>query len=256
MKLSTVILAKNEERHVGRAIESVEFSDEILVIDDLSIDQTAEIAREMGAMVYQRGLNDNFSQQRNFGLKKSRGEWILFIDADEYLSKELQEEIRKIIKEESKFSAYYIKRRDFMWGRELKYGELKRVRNSGLIRLVRKNSGKWTSPVHETFTASYPIGKLNFFLNHYPHQTIKEFLEEINFYSDLRAKELLNQHKKASLFEIIIYPTVKFKMNYFLNLGFLDGPAGFLYAFMMSFHSFLVRTKLYQYTRLSKKQQV
>lgn len=255
MKLSTVILAKNEEKQVGRAIESVEFSNEIIVIDDFSTDKTTEIAKEMGAAVYVKRLADNFSQQRNFGLQKSRGDWILFLDSDEFLSKELQAEIKKIINGATKYSAFYIKRRDYMWGSELKYGELRKIRNKGLIRLVKKNSGKWSAPVHETFVTTFPVGRLDSYLNHFPHQSVSDFLVEINFYSTLRAKELLQQGIKPSLWTIIFYPAGKFIFNYFLQLGFLDGPVGFLYSFMMSFHSFLVRAKLYQYVKLSTQRE-
>ncbi len=255
MKLSTVILAKNEEKQLGRAIETVEFSSEVIVIDDFSIDKTTEIAKEMGAIVYQRALNGDFSAQRNFGLKKSRGDWILFLDADEFLSKELQEEIREIINNATKYGAFYIKRRDHMWGSELKYGELRKLRNKGLIRLIKKNSGKWSAPVHETFLTFSTIGQLDSHINHFPHQSVRDFLEEINFYSSLRAKELFQLGIKPSLLAIVIFPTGKFLLNYFLRLGFLDGPAGFLYAFMMSFHSFLVRAKLYQYVKLSTQRE-
>ena len=252
MKLSIVVLAKNEQRNIIRAIESVEFSDEIIVIDDFSTDKTSEYAMEMGAVVHRKKLNNNFASQRNFGLQKSRGDWILFLDADEFLTKELQTEIKKLIKGKSKYSVYHIKRRDFMWGKELEYGEIKTVRKKGLIRLVKKGSGKWISPVHEVFVTTSPAGRLNNFINHYPHPTVKEFLDKINFYSTLRAKELFHLKKNVSLLEIIFFPTGKFLMNYFIKLGFLDGPAGFLYAFMMSFHSFLVRAKLYQYLKLDQ----
>ena len=89
------------------------------------------------------------------------------------------------------------------------------------------------------------IGKFENCINHYPHQTLKEFIEYINHYSSLRAEELYNQGKKVNVFEIVVWPLGKFVYNYFINLGFLDGPQGFVYAFMMSFHSFLARAKLY-----------
>lgn len=107
--------------------------------------------------------------------------------------------------------------------------------------------------MHEEFVCQGLVGRLESLLNHYPHPTVKDFLKEINYYSTLRAKELLEQRKSANIFSIIFYPLGKFVFTYFLKLGFLDGPAGFGYAFMMSFHSFLVRAKLYQYTKIDKK---
>ena len=146
--------------------------------------------------------------------------------------------------------AYYLKRRDFWWGRELIYGETSKIRQVGLIRLIRKNSGKWEGKVHEEFrikNSELKIKLLNNFINHYPHQNVKELLEEINFYSTLRAREMRGQGKNSNIFEIIFYPLLKFLLTYIVKLGFLDGSAGFAYAFFMSFHSFLVRAKLYRH---------
>lgn len=247
--LTAVILAKNEENNIKKAMESVNFCNEIILIDDNSTDNTIGIAKKYKTRVLKRALNNNFAAQRNFGLEKSRGDWILFIDADEQVTPDLRNEIQQVIENGGLYS-YYIKRRDYFWGRELRFGEVSRARNKGFIRLIKKNSGTWDSPVHEAFKTTLPTGRLRNYLEHYPHQTIKEFLQDINFYSTLRAKELLKTRKSIGLLETIFYPLIKFKVNYFLKLGFLDGPAGFVYAFMMSFHSFLVRAKLYQYLYL------
>jgi len=244
--ISAVILAKNEEKNIKRAIESVQFCKEITVVDDGSKDETAHIAEKFGAKVKKRSMTGDFAGQRNFAMKDTLCDWILFIDADEEVTSSLQ---KSCIEASNNFqkSAYYIKRRDFWWGKELRFGETQKARNKGIIRLVKKNSGSWMGNVHEIFYTAKSTGTLDGFLNHYPHPTVKEFLSDINTYSSLRAKELFNQGKKTNILEIIIYPFSKFFLNYFLCLGFLDGPAGFAYSFFMSFHSFLVRAKLYQY---------
>jgi len=95
MDLSAVILAKNEEENILQSIESVNFCDEIIVIDDYSKDKTTEIARNHGANVFRRRLNNDFASQRNFGLQKAKGEWVLFLDADERVSENLKKEILK-----------------------------------------------------------------------------------------------------------------------------------------------------------------
>lgn len=249
MKISAIILTRNEEKNIEKVINSLPFCDEVVVIDDFSQDKTVEIAEKLGAKVFKRKLGNNFSSQRNFGLEKSRGDWVLFIDADEELTKELAREIQETITKKQETSAYYIKRRDYWWGREMRFGEIRTVRDKGLIRLMRKNSGKWVNFVHEVFQTDGPVGKLNTYLNHYPHQTLAEFLQDINFYSTVRARELQKKGKQIGILEILSYPFGKFITNYFFKLGFLDGPAGFVYAFLMSFHSFLVRAKLYQYTK-------
>lgn len=246
LKISCVILTKNEEKNIKDCIESVKFCDEIIIIDDNSTDRTVEFAKKLGAIVYPRKLTD-FASQRNFGLKKAKGDRILFIDADERVSERLKKSISAFATHGMNDEAYYIKRRDFWWGRELKYGETQKVRNQGIIRLVRQNSGKWMGNVHEVFYTAKKIGTLEGFIDHYPHPILKEFIEDINTYSSLRAEELYNKGKSTNILEIMFMPPFKFILNYFIYLGFLDGAPGFAYAFLMSFHSFLVRAKLYQY---------
>lgn len=250
MKISAVVLTKNEEAHLATCLSSLSFCDEIILIDNNSIDKTVEIAKKHGVTVYTRALSGNFAAQRNFGLSKAKGDWILFIDADETVTEQLRESIQNALKNTGN-SAFYLKRRDFWWGRELKYGETSTVRTDGLVRLVRKDSGKWVGSVHETFQTSGPTSRLEGFIDHHPHPTVSEFIAEVNFYSTLRAKELKKQGKRAGLLQIVAYPKGKFIYTYFVKRGFLDGPAGFAYAFFMSFHSFLVRAKLYQYRTLS-----
>ena len=95
MKISAVILTKNEGKNLGECIRTLPFCEEIIVIDDYSFDKTVRIARGLGAKVFQRSLDGNFAAQRNFGLEKATNKWVLFIDADERVSHELKEEMEK-----------------------------------------------------------------------------------------------------------------------------------------------------------------
>src|SRR3990167_9967036 len=206
INISAVILTKNEEKNIERAIKSVKFCDEIVVVDYFASDDTVKKARKLGANIFQRRLKDDFAAQRNFALERVKGEWILFVDADEEISSELRNEILKLVQDDKGSTvAYYIKRRDFWWGRELRHGETKKIRQRGLIRLVQKNSGYWEGKVHEEFKTNSPVGLLESFLNHFPHPTVKDFINEVNFYSTLRAKELFEHGKNTNIFEIILY---------------------------------------------------
>ena len=242
-----MVLTKNEEKNIEKCLESISFCDEVIIVDDNSHDKTIEKAKKVKGIknlkVLSRILKGDFAQQRNFGLEKATGDWVLFIDADERVSGELKKEILDI--NQSK-DAYFIKRRDFFWGKQLKHGEVAPVLNQGLVRLVKKDSGRWMGDVHEVFHTARVCGTLEGFINHYPHPSIKEFISDINNYSTLRANELYNQGKKTNTVEIMFLPVLKFILNFVIRLGFLDGTAGFTYALMMSFHSFLVRSKLYQ----------
>ncbi len=245
MKLTAVVLTKNEEKNIEKCLNSLVFCDEVIVVDDFSEDGTVEMVNKFdkNIKVIQRKLNNDFAGQRNFGLSKSRNEWVLFVDADEVATDELKSEIMNLSFQKE---SYFIKRRDYFWKQDLKFGEIKKVRDQGVVRLVKKSSGTWMGDVHEVFHTSKITGQLNSFLDHYPHPTLKEFINDINRYSDIRSQELFNRGVDTNIFEIIFLPSGKFIYNYIFNLGFLDGAAGFTYSFMMSFHSFLVRSKLYQ----------
>ena len=253
MNLSAVVLTKNEEKNIDICLRSLTFCMEIIVVDDNSTDNTENSAKKYNVIFLKRPLNNNFAAQRNFGLEKATGDWVLFIDADEVITAELALEIQNTLNAPGKKNGFALKRRDFWWGKELKHGETLAARSQGFVRLVKKGCGIWSREVHEVMQVSGEVGHLKYFINHYPHPTIKCFLEKINTYTSMRAQELLKSGKTTNTFQIITYPLGKFILTYFIKLGFLDGPAGFTYAFFMSFHSFLVRAKLYQYATFNEK---
>lgn len=188
----------------------------------------------------QPGITD-FASARNAELKKTKTDWVLFVDSDEKITPELKSEIIEAIKN-SEYSAYYIPRLDTFLGRELHHGE---TGHAKFVRLARSNFGKWQRPVHEIWVGKGKIGILKNPLLHYPHPTIASFLEKINKYSSIEAEYRFKESKKSSLFKIWFYPLAKFKYNYLFKLGFLDGVPGAIMAIMMSFHSYLTWTKLY-----------
>jgi len=241
MNITAILLVKNEEKTIQRAVNSVSFCDEILVIDDESTDSTATKAKELGAAVFTHALNGNFSEQRNWAMQQAKNNLILFLDADEIISEELKTEL---ISCEFQSSCYAIPRRDFFWDSELKHGETQKARMGGIVRLLKKGSGTWEGKVHEEYISTDAPGRLKGFIDHYSHDSLSSFIQDINIYSTIRAEELSKNGKKISIAELIFFPLGKFFYTYFMLAGFLDGPAGFVYSFVMSFHSFLVRAKL------------
>lgn len=248
--ISAVILTKNEEKNIAKCLQSLSWCDEVIVIDDESDDRTVELAKKNNAKVYSHKMAGDFAAQRNFGLEKTKGDWVLFIDADEKVTSALWYEIMSHTNNPAnEFAGFYIKRVDTMWAKELKHGE---VGNIKLLRLAKKDAGKWQNKVHEVWKIEGKTLTLNKSLLHYPHPTVAGFLKEINLYTDLRAEELYKKKKKVSWWSIILYPKAKFVLNYFLRRGFLDGLPGLVFALMMSFHSFLVRAKLWLLWNTSK----
>lgn len=255
--ISAVIFTKNEEKNIRRCIENLGWCDEIVVVDDFSTDGTLQIAQNLNLKsknqnsklkTFQRKLNGDFAAQRNFGLSKASGDWVLFVDADEVVSEALASEISNFPPKGSnafpisnEVNGYFIKRRDIMFGKELKHGE---IGGAKFLRLARKGSGLWKRKVHEFWDVRGDAGELKNPIMHYPHQTLSEFVSDVDFYSTLHAKQKFEDGERSNVFKILFWPKVKFIRNYWWRLGFLDGTEGFVHAMMMSFHSFLAWSKL------------
>jgi len=256
MSLSAVVITGNEEDNLKECLASLGFCDEVIVVDDNSTDRSVQIAREFGAKVFERALNADFAAQRNFALSLSKGEWVLFVDADERVSESLASEISKIKntalpagRQKPRFSGYYIKRQDNIWGKWLRHGEFGSIK---LLRLARAGSGKWQRRIHEEWKITGNVGQLKNCLLHYPHRTLREFISDVNWMSSLHAEENFKEGKRSNVLKIHFWPKVKFFNNWVLRLGLLDGTAGFIAALMMSFHSFLAWSKLWKLQREQK----
>lgn len=237
MSLTAVILVEPEtpESDLARARRSIAFADEILLWKE------------------EKPITD-FASVRNRALQKASGEWVLFLDSDEEvttpLAEEIQQVVRSKIKDQKAKIGYSIRRQDYFLGHWLQHGETASIR---LLRLARKDAGKWDRPVHEVWKINVvgEEGQLTDHLRHYSHSSIIEMFAKIDRYSTIEA-HLRESHQDTtfqSLVELSFFPKLKFLQNYVFRLGFLDGMPGFLMAFMMSFHSFLVRAKTIEFSR-------
>lgn len=240
--ISAVVLARNEEKDIEDCLKSLSWADEVIIVDDHSTDKTVQIAKKYTNRILTRSLDEDFASQRNFGLEKAKGEWVLFIDPDERIDKKLVSEIKEAI-EENRFDGLCFKRQDYFLGRWLRFGETAGVR---LLRLAKKNSGKWVRPVHEVWEVEGKVGELIEPISHFSHPHISEFVEKISLNTTIDAQYYYKQGKKFSLFELLFFPKAKFIKAYFLKLGFLDGLPGLIMAVLMSVNSFLIRVKLWE----------
>lgn len=237
--ISVLIICKNEEKTIRSCLESVKWADEIIIIDSYSTDNTLEICKDYTDKIYKNKW-EGFAKQKIFGLSKCSGEWIFSIDSDEVCPKELKEEI--LTKINDCFDGYLIPRKNYFKNHRLKFGG---THPDYQLRLFKRNKVKLNNRiVHESFIIDGNLGKLKNSIEHYPYRTFKEYLEKINNYSSLSAEEKFKNSKKTNIFLIIFRPIFEFKKNYFLQLGFLDGIAGFYKAL---FHSL---TKLYTEIKL------
>jgi len=246
-KISLILITKNESKNIEKHfnwINKLKNIEEIIIIDDYSTDKTKEALKKTiknkEIKFYKRKLNNNFAEQRNFGISKSKYNWIFSIDVDEQPSKKLIGFIDNI--DNNQYKNYSFKRKDFFIGKEIKHGE-----NNSLYftRLFNKKYGKFIGKVHEKWQSNSPTKKTNLTINHYPHPNLSSLFQKINFYSTIRAQEMYQQKIKTNLLQIIFFPVGKFIQNYFLRLGFLDGTQGIILALSMSFHVFLNKSKLW-----------
>jgi glycosyltransferase involved in cell wall biosynthesis len=232
MKISTVIVAKNEEEMIAECINSARISDEIIVIDDYSKDKTVEIAKKMGAKVFKRKL-DGFATQKNFGIKKAKNSWVLILDADERLTDELSKEI--LILKEGDLVAYDMPFRNFVGKKWLRHGGLYPDRH---IRLFDKNNCKYGDrEVHEELEIDGKVGHLKNDIIHYTYKNFREYTEKVRHYSLLEARSSKIKPALTLPYKVFLSKLIKEK-------GILDGIAGIKSAYLLGYYQHLMRKNM------------
>jgi len=242
--VSVTVITLNEEKELPGCLESVKsFADEIVVVDSGSKDKTVDIAKNFGAKVFERKF-DNYQNQKNFAAEKTTGDWIFSIDADEEASPELSLEIKKAAAS-SKFVAYSIPRRNIILGRFIRHArwdpELDRH-----IWLWKKSAGRWEGDVHEEMAVEGPVGKLVYSKIHHQYETVAEFFDMMNRYSELESKQKVAGGQKFSLFRMFLDPFYNFSVRFFYRLGFLDGWRGFVLSYLMAVYHLDVWVKIWR----------
>lgn len=244
MSLSVVIPTFNCAAGLRKALESVKWAEEIIVVDMGSTDKTLEIAKKYGAKIFKKIPRDgNFDQNRLFGMKEATGDWILKLDSDEILSRNLQKEIQEFLeKDNGKFSGINLRNNIFMLGQQIRHGFVKK--DSLELRLVRK--GKWQyNPFrfHQQITVIGQIGFLKNPYNHYNFSTISEFILKMNRYTTIDAKYFRN---KIFIFGVILAPIKTFFKLFFWQGGFLDGEVGFIVCCLYALYNLVEKIKVWE----------
>ena len=242
MLLSICIICFNEERNIGRCLESSSWADEIVVVDAKSQDQTVQIARQYTDKIFQRPWT-GYVDQKNFALSKSHGDWILSVDADEEITQSLRREILTEIAKTDAKDGYQIPRRSFYQGRWINHSGFYPDRQ---LRLFRGTHGRWIGGrIHERVQIEGEVGILKNDLLHYPyHGIISGQLQTVNDFSGLIAEDMYEKGKRFRLLLLLFRPLFKFLEVYFLKLGFLDGLAGFIIAATSAYAVFVRYVKL------------
>lgn len=263
MKISILILTYNEAVNLEGCLDSVSWSDDIVVLDSGSTDESVDIAKSRGATVLTRPF-DNYAAQRNFGLAHDfKHDWVLMLDADERVSDEFVAELASFISiDDNSVTLYRMRRKDMFMGRWLK-------RSSGYPtwfgRLFRKGAVRVEREINEEYYTDGEVGMLEGHLIHYPfNKGIAYWFERHNRYSSMEAKKIIEERSasiiwkdflssdpmlrrkafKAFAYRMPFRPLLTFCFLYFVKLGFLDGKAGFHFSLMRSAYEYMISLKM------------
>lgn len=243
--ISAVIITYNEQKHIGKCIQSLLLvADEIVVIDSFSTDNTKDICIKLGAKFITNPFQ-GYIEQKNYAITQASYPYILSLDADEELSPELQQAIIKV-KNNCEFDAYYVNRLNNFCGQWIKHSGWYPDRK---IRLWKKEVGSWKGiNPHDKLEliSGAKVGYLQANLLHFTIQSIQQHVAQINHFSEIKAKSLYSRQKKTSFLKVLFKPLVKFAVCYILKLGFLDGFYGLIIAINSGYAEFLIYTKLYE----------
>lgn len=247
MRISAVINTVNEEKNLGRCLKSVEkFADEIVVVDMHSTDKTVQIAQSFGARVFQHEYARFVEPARNFALSKASGDWILVIDADEELTPSLAKKL-KTIAEANEADFTEIPRRNIIFG---KWIEHSRWWPDYLVRFFRKGKVSFSKEIHQPPTVEGKGLKLEAVeanaLIHYNFQSVSQFVERLNRYTDIQAQERVKKEDKFSWKDLLVKPANEFFSRFFTGEGYKDGLHGLTLALLQAFSEFVLYLKVWE----------
>lgn len=248
--ISAVIITRNEEKMLPDCLKTLDWVDEILVIDTGNTDKTNDIAKKSGARIVKYSGASNFSAWRNKGLREAKNDWILYVDADERISPALKNEILTEI-DNPKANGYAIPRKNFIFGKEFKHcGQWPDYQK----RLFKKSEFEnWTGEVHETPHFKGTITHLRNPLVHIKHETLSEMVEKTNEWSEVEAKLMFEAHHPPMNIKRFLSASAReFWLRMIKQMAFLDGGEGIIYAMYQVFSRFVSYAKLWE-MQISKK---
>ncbi len=255
MSLSVTLATKDESANLSTCLDSITFADEIILVDDCSSDNTVEIARDFGARVIVRDSGGSFHENKNLAIDEASGDWILSLDADEVVSKELARSLCDILSF-PKSNGYLVDRHNYFLGKWIKgcgwYPD-------HILRLFRKGESRWPIEIHDTpklegGNQNAPLLKGP--LIHFSYRDLEQYFEKFNRYTNRLAVEygLHHQNMRGLSIPINLFarPGYWFVKKYFLMAGFRDGLRGFFISFSSALTIFVSCLKLWEAQRYDK----
>lgn len=244
--VSAVVIAKNEERRIAPCLESLSWTDEIVVVDSGSTDGTVDVARRFTDKV--RSVSwKGFGPQKQAAVDLASHDIVLNVDCDERVTPELAEEIRSILSAESMRAGYSVPRRTFLGGKEIRHGGWYPDRT---VRLFDRTRARFSDDlVHERVVVSGEVGECRGHLLHYSFDGFSDLLEKLNRYGDLSALQMRDRGRRCGIGDVTLRPLAAFLRTYVLRLGFLDGFEGLVVSAATALLTFSKYAKLRELTR-------
>lgn len=245
--LSVVITAWNEAKNLPRVVKSIsDLADEIVVVDTESTDSTAKVAKDLGCKVFSHKNTRYVEPVRNFSISKAKGDWILLLDADEEVSASLAEKIKSLISE-AKADYYRLPRKNLIFGRWI---HSTHWWPDYVYRLFKKGHVEWSESIHSVpitqgIGADLPSEE-KFSILHHHYESITQFIDRLNRYTDIQADELSEADYKFAWTDLINRPADEFLTQYFARQGHADGLHGLALSLLQTFSSLVLYLKMWQ----------
>ncbi len=237
--LSVAIITQNEAHQLPGLVASLQFADEIVVVDGGSTDGTAELARQMGCRVFEHAF-DRFSAQRNRAIDACAGRWILSIDADERPSHSMANEIRQAIRNPHGPRAYKVRIRSCIFGHPFRFSG---TQDDRPVRLFAKDSARWHGDVHERIEVVGEIGGLQAHLSHDTIPNLRSFLRKMDRYTSIEARSRVMQQRAPRRRDRWFAPTFELGRRLIWKGGLLDGPKGWSFCLLSAFSKWVEADK-------------
>lgn len=247
-KLSVVVITKNEQQNIKECLESLRLlADEIIVVDDFSNDSTVSIAKKYTQKIFQHKL-ETLGRQKQWAIKKAKGEWILSIDADERISHKLALEIKSVLRK-PKSDAYNIYFQQFFLGKPLPP-----TLSGGHPRLFKRGKGRITSNwVHERIIINGKVGQLKNVILHFSFPSIGQTIDKFNRYTSLEAMEMYNRGVRVKLPKIFFAVIYNFWLRQKVNKDYQKGVRGFIMTSLFLIYTFLKWIKIWELQQKKRK---
>ena len=250
--LAVVILTKNEEDNIEQVVNNAkQCTEEVLLIDGGSTDRTVDLAQKCGAKVCFRAWDADFSAQRNFALDQTDAKWILYLDADERLNKDLVPFIKKVVQSATPDKQYLIQRKSVAFGTKFNHGILE---PDFVARLFPRGSVTWVNKVHEHPVCNLPSVQLPGHIEHHTYRDWAAWERKLEQYTTIWAQNAYAQGKKISMPGILLHSLAAFIKMFILKKGFLDGWMGSYMCCTHFFYTMLKYLKLQELWRLNREQ--